>query len=56
MITALALAAALAAPGGTPLAPDTATSRTVVDGIPVIVRRVSANDVVTANVYLLGGR
>ncbi len=59
MITALALravlAAALAARGGTRLAPDTATSRTVVDGIPVIIRRVSANDVVTANVYLLGG-
>lgn len=39
-----------------PLTPDVpATSRTVVDGIPVIVRHVSSNDVVTANVYLLGG-
>jgi zinc protease len=36
-------------------APDTATTRIVVNGIPVIIRRVSANDVVTANVYLLGG-
>jgi zinc protease len=36
-------------------APDTATTRVTVNGIPVIIRRVSANDVVTANVYLLGG-
>jgi zinc protease len=31
------------------------TSRFVVDGIPVILRRVATNDVVSANVYLLGG-
>lgn len=59
MITVLALAAALAASGAvhtaTNTASDTATSRVVVDGIPVIIRRESANDVVTANVYLLGG-
>lgn len=36
--------------------PDgTDTSRFVVDGIPVILRRVTTNDVVSANVYLLGG-
>ena len=31
------------------------TTRFVVDGIPVILRRVVTNDVVSANVYLLGG-
>lgn len=36
--------------------PDSATtSRFVVDGIPVILRRNPANDVVVANLYLLGG-
>jgi len=35
---------------------DTAeTSRFVVDGIPVILRRNTSNDVVVANLYLLGG-
>lgn len=39
-----------------PFAPDTAvTTRFVVDGIPVILRRNPANEVVDANVYLLGG-
>lgn len=33
----------------------TDTSRFTVDGIPVILRRVMSNDVVSANVYLLGG-
>ena len=37
-------------------APDTAaTTRFVVDGIPVILRRNTSNDVVAANLYLLGG-
>ena len=37
-------------------APDTAiTSRFEVDGIPVILRHNTANEVVTANLYLLGG-
>ena len=34
---------------------DTLTSRFDVAGIPVILRRVSANNVVAANLYLLGG-
>ncbi len=34
---------------------DTLTSAFEVDGIPVVLRRVSANNVVAANVYLLGG-
>ncbi len=39
-----------------PMAPDTAaTTRFVVDGIPVILRRNASNDVVAANLYLLGG-
>jgi zinc protease len=38
------------------VAADTATTtRFVVDGIPVILRRNPANEVVSANVYLLGG-
>ena len=36
-------------------APDTNTTRFETDGIPVILRRVTSNDVVSANVYLLGG-
>ena len=34
---------------------DTLTSKFMVAGIPVILRRVSANNVVAANLYLLGG-
>lgn len=34
---------------------DTLTSSFTVDGIPVVLRRVTANNVVAANVYLLGG-
>jgi zinc protease len=34
---------------------DTLTSKFTVAGIPVILRRVSANNVVAANLYLLGG-
>lgn len=36
-------------------AADSATSRFVVAGIPVVLRRVVSNNVVSANVYLLGG-
>ena len=37
-------------------APDTnITTRFVVDGIPVILRRNTSNDVIAANLYLLGG-
>ncbi|MGV3708863.1 MAG: M16 family metallopeptidase [Gemmatimonas sp.] len=34
---------------------DTATTKFVVEGIPVVLRRVTANNVVAANLYLLGG-
>jgi len=38
------------------VAPDsTATTRFEVDGVPVILRRNTSNDVVAANLYLLGG-
>ncbi|HEY6357294.1 MAG TPA: hypothetical protein VIX35_03565, partial [Vicinamibacterales bacterium] len=36
-------------------AADSTTTRFVVEGIPVILRRVMSNDVISANVYLLGG-
>ncbi len=48
-------AAAAASTSAAGPAPDTATTRFVVAGIPVILRRVTSNDVVSANVYLLGG-
>jgi len=38
-----------------PAPPDTNTTRFIAGGIPVILRRVVSNDVVSANVYLLGG-
>lgn len=38
-----------------PVGRESDTTRFVVDGIPVILRRVVSNDVVSANVYLLGG-
>ncbi len=41
--------------GRTPQREVVDTTRFVVDGIPVILRRVVTNDVVSANVYLLGG-
>ncbi len=46
-----------ASPRALHMAPTAAadTTRFVVDGIPVILRRVVSNDVVSANVYLLGG-
>lgn len=54
MIRAIALLTALAGPSG-PAAPDTATSRFVVAGIPVILRHSTSAGVATADVYLLGG-
>jgi zinc protease len=57
----LGAAAPIAAPrtasaATTITAPDsTATTRFEVDGIPVILRRNTSNDVVAANLYLLGG-
>jgi zinc protease len=45
-----------AAPSASALAPDTTTTtRFDVDRIPVILRRNTANEVVVANLYLLGG-
>jgi zinc protease len=48
---------ALGAPARSPVgvAADTATSSFDVGGVKVILRRVAANDVVAANLYLLGG-
>ncbi len=44
------------APSTVPAAPDTAiTTKFDVDGVPVILRHNTANEVVFANVYLLGG-
>jgi zinc protease len=60
-LATLAGAAPIAAPADAPaatvsLAPDSAaTTRFDVDGIPVILRRNTSNDVVVANLYLLGG-
>lgn len=48
-----AKAPAIAAPTAAPT--DTLTSKFDVAGIPVILRRVTANNVVAANLYLLGG-
>jgi len=44
-----------AASGSAQTAADTLTSSFTVDGIPVILRRNTSNNVVVANVYLLGG-
>jgi zinc protease len=57
-LTAPTVPAAEAVIGSAPAAglPDSATTtRFVVDGVPVILRRNTANDVVVANLYLLGG-
>jgi zinc protease len=54
----LVMTAVLGAPAGAGVRdsnPELSTTRTVVDGIPVIVRREGSNDVISANVYLLGG-
>ena len=60
MIARIAVSlAALAALSGTPSSSgaqsDTATSVFEVNGLKVILRRNAANDVVAANLYLLGG-
>jgi zinc protease len=47
--------AAAPLPAGTEKAEDTLTTKFEVGGIPVILRRVNANNVVAANLYLLGG-
>jgi len=44
-----------AAPAARAQIVDTATTKFAVAGIPVLLRRVTSNEVVTANVYLLGG-
>jgi zinc protease len=55
-VTAPAAASVTATTSGVAVAPDTnLTTRFVVDGIPVILRRNTSNDVVAANLYLLGG-
>ncbi|MES2522367.1 MAG: pitrilysin family protein, partial [Gemmatimonadota bacterium] len=43
------------APSRVTMAEDTLTSQFEVAGIPVVLRRVTANNVVAANLYLLGG-
>lgn len=63
VLLALAAAAVMAAAAPRPAAarpvrtttPDTMTSSFDVDGVHVILRRNTANDVVAANLYLLGG-
>ena len=45
----------LSAPRRTAVAEDSLTTKFEVAGIPVILRRVTANNVVAANLYLLGG-
>lgn len=54
---AQAISAAPPRPTGraVPVVADTMTTKFVAAGIPVILRRVASNEVVTANVYLLGG-
>jgi zinc protease len=51
----VALACVATASGSAQTAADTLTSSFTVDGIPVILRRNTSNNVVVANVYLLGG-
>lgn len=55
MIRRLLAAALLAAPALLSAQTDTATSSFEINGLRVILRRNQANDVVAANVYLLGG-
>jgi zinc protease len=54
-ITLIAATCAAFATAGAQTAADTLTSSFSVDGIPVILRRNTSNNVVVANVYLLGG-
>jgi zinc protease len=49
------LACVAAGSGAAQTAADTLTSSFAVDGIPVILRRNGSNNVVVANIYLLGG-
>jgi zinc protease len=51
----IVLVCAAASSGLAQTAADTLTSSFAVDGIPVILRRNSSNNVVVANIYLLGG-
>ena len=53
--TGLSAAPAGATTPSLPIADTATTTRFVVDGIPVILRRNTSNDVVAANIYLLGG-
>jgi zinc protease len=53
--TGLSMAPVGAAGPSAPSADTATTTRFVVDGIPVILRRNTSNDVVAANIYLLGG-
>lgn len=52
---ALCVTSAASVPAAGQTAADTLTSSFSVDGIPVILRRNTSNNVVAANVYLLGG-
>lgn len=51
----LAIVALLIAPAAAPAQVDTATSRFDVNGLTVLLRRNPSNDVVSANLFLLGG-
>jgi zinc protease len=55
VLAATSLAAALAMPAPLAAQSDTATTSFDVNGLKVILRRNAANEVVAANVYLLGG-
>src|SRR5665213_2109978 len=59
MLRRIAVIVAMVCASGTSVvaqtAVDTLTSSFTVDGIPVILRRNTSNNVVVANVYLLGG-
>lgn len=55
LFTIAVIAYAAAVPAAAQTAADTLTSSFIVDGIPVILRRNISNNVVVANVYLLGG-
>jgi zinc protease len=54
-IAAIAVAIALTLPGAANAQSDTATASFEVNGLRVILRRNTANDVIAANMYLLGG-
>ena len=52
-VTALAVLAGIPSPS--PAQGDTATAMFEINGLKVILRRNTANDVIAANLYLLGG-